>query len=351
MRTAIRIASVTPATRQPSEEDKATLFYDDFREPPGRRYFEYAPQNGSFVWDVKGGMGGGGAMRGQFERGQVSAGSLKVLFGKNPFAGRGIRPRETFREIYWRVYVKHDEGWQGNPGKLARATCLAGTDWSQGLIAHVWGGRGDALCIDPATGITDGKKVTTRYNDFPRLRWLGLKHGQTPLFRPEESGRWVCVESHIRLNTPGRRDGALGLWVDGRREAWRDDLDWHGAWGDYAINAVFLENYWNTGSVRRQARWFDAFVISARPIGPITAPANPTVARTPRAAAAWQVQATTDPDGGAAVWTSDEIAGAKTTATLDGIAGGAYWLRVRERGGSGDWASWTAWHAPFRTSA
>ena len=46
---------------------------------------------------------------------------------KNPF-GKGIRSQETFREIYWRVYVKHETGWEGNPAKLGRATCLAGSD-------------------------------------------------------------------------------------------------------------------------------------------------------------------------------------------------------------------------------
>ena len=40
------------------------------------------------------------------------------------------------------------------------------------------------------------------------------------------------------------------------------ELDWHGTWDEFGINAVFLENYWNEGSVKRQARWFDDFVIS-----------------------------------------------------------------------------------------
>src|ERR1051326_2135274 len=166
-------------------------------------------------------------MRCQFEKGQVSAGSLKALFGKNPF-GKGVHLQETFREIYWRVYVKHEAGWEGNPAKLARATCLASADWTQGFIAHVWGGKGDALCIDPATGITDNRKVTTKYNDFDKLRWLGLRQGQTPIFSPAESGRWVCVESHIRLNTPGKADGIFELWLDGKMEAARNDLDWQG---------------------------------------------------------------------------------------------------------------------------
>ena len=161
--TTLRVASVTPALDQPQQQDKAVIFYEDFDQLPDwrARFFEYVPEQESFIWTPDAGLSGG-AMRCQFEKGQVSAGSLKVLFGQNPF-GRGLRRDETFCEIYWRVYVKHEPGWEGNPAKLARATCLAGRDWSQGLIAHVWGGKGDALCIDPATGIRETQKVTTKY--------------------------------------------------------------------------------------------------------------------------------------------------------------------------------------------
>jgi hypothetical protein len=362
----VRVAFVSPALPQPHGQRSSVLFYDDFDQRPDldSRYFEYNREGGSFVWSKEDGYGGrGGAMRCQFEKGQVSAGSLKVLFGKNPF-GKGIRAQETFREIYWRVYVKHEAGWEGNPAKLARATCLAGSDWSQGFIAHVWDGKGDVLCIDPATGIRDSRKVTAKYNDFDHLHWLGSRQGQTPIFSPAESGRWVCVESHVRLNTPGRRDGVFELWVDGRLEAARTDLDWHGDWNDYAINAVFLENYWNEGALKRQARWFDNFVISTQPIGPMVAANPPTLTRTVgTTVAAWEAQAAADPDGKEVVWTSRPLDGAKRSLTIDAAhgafigsrtgkrqlaAGATHWLRLRERNAAGVWSAWTAWHAPFR---
>jgi hypothetical protein len=303
-------------------------------------------------------------MQCQFEKGQVSAGSLKVVFGKNPF-GRGSHLQETFREIYWRVYVKHETGWQGNPAKLGRATCMAASDWSQGFIAHVWGGKGDALCIDPATGIRDSRKVTDRYNDFAHLRWLGLRDGTTPLFNSAESGRWVCIESHVRLNTPGKSDGVFELYVDGKLEAMRSDLDWHGTWNDYAINAVFLENYWNEGSTKRQARWFDDFVISTQPIGPVVVAQTPRVTRTPGMVSVWEAQAASDQYGANVVWTSRTVHGATTTLALDAeqgvfhgshatqkrfARGATYWVRLRERKGGDTWSEWTAWHAPFHTS-
>ncbi|MCS6862789.1 MAG: class I SAM-dependent methyltransferase [Abditibacteriales bacterium] len=364
----IRVDFVSPLTPQPTAQHPATVFYDNFDQPGDlrARYFEYSDANGSFVWSANEGYGGrGGAMRCTFEKGQVSAGSLKVLFGRNPF-GRGVRQNETFREIYWRVYVKHEVGWQGNPAKLARATCLAGRDWSQGFIAHVWGGKGDVLCIDPATGIRDSRKVTTKYNDFDNLRWLGLQNAQTPIFGTAESGRWVCVESGVYLNSPGQKDGAFALWIDGKLEAIRYNLDWHGAWNDYAINAVFLENYWNQGAVKKQSRWFDEFAISTQRVGPIVTDTTPTFTRTTGTdVAAWEAQVTADASGADVLWTSKTMDGATKTLTVDAehgtftgsysglraLTGGAmYWLRLRQRLSSGIWSQWTAWHSPFLTT-
>ena len=357
----LRVAYVTPAETQPAREAPATVFYDDFQAPPhaaASRYLEYSSADGSFVWSPDKGIRGG-AMRCQFAKDQVTAGTLKVLFGRNPL-GRGVFRDETFGEIYWRVYVLHETGWEGNPAKLARATCLAGENWSQGMIAHVWGGQGLALCIDPATGIRDNVKVTTRYNDFEHLKWLGSRMTQTAIFSPEESGRWVCVESHIKLNTPGRADGVFELRIDGRLEATRTNLNWHGTWNDYAINAVFLENYWNEGSVKRQARRFDDFVISRHPIGPILATSPPVIVRTlPAVANAWEIEVAGAPDGHELAWRSKPLPAAAVSVTVDSThgefvnkvsgetalaAGRVYWTRIRRLGDT----DWSPWHAPFR---
>ncbi len=364
----LRVEYVEPLDSRPQAKDTAVLLYDDFSQPPDKqaRYFEYDDAQGHFVWSANEGYGGrGGAMRCRFDKGQVSAGSLKVVFGKNPF-GRGIHTQETFREIYWRVYVKHEAGWEGNPAKLTRATCLASPDWTQGFIGHVWGGKGDALCIDPATGIRDSRKVSTKYNDFANLHWLGLRQGQTPIFSPAESGRWVCIEAHVRLNTPDKQDGMFELWVDGHPEAARTDLDWEGHWDEYAIDAIFLENYWNDGSVKRQARWFDDFVISTRPIGPIATTTTPIFKRTALPTAAWQAQVAADGEGNDVVWTSNATEGAATLLRVDRAHGTfrgsragqsalapdkTHWLRLRQRSASGAWSAWTAWHAPFHTAS
>jgi hypothetical protein len=358
----LRVEYLVPAVHQPIRQDPSLLFYDDFDSGNlAARYFEYSDADGSFVQTPNEGYGGkGGAMKCQFEKGQVTAGSLKVLFGRSPFH-RGLFPEKTFKDVYWRAYVKHETGWQGNPAKLARATCLATENWSQGFIAHVWGGKGDALCIDPATGITDNRRVSVKYNDFDHLHWLGMKNGQTPIFSPQESGRWVCVESHIRMNTPGKSDGIFELWVDGKLEAAHNDLNWHGTWDDYAINAVFLENYWNEGAIKREARWFDEFAIVQKPIGPMVVPRTPTLVRTAGNAGEWQAQVSNDPSEGKALWTSKPVSGKAISLKISPDSGTfselgrkslkvgqSYWLRLRQKSPDGSWSAWSPWHSPFK---
>ena len=361
----IRVEYVQSAASSHSEPS-SIIFHDRFETTPTAPspYFEYNPANGSFIWSANSGMGGGGGMRCLYHSGQVTAGGLSLVFGGSPFNG-GLRRSETFREIYWRIYVKHQSGWTGNPAKLARATCLATPNWSQGFIAHVWGGKGDTLCIDPASGITDGHRVSVKYNDFDHLRWLGLRNAQTPIFNTRESGRWVCVESHVRLNTPGKQDGIFELSIDGKLEAARSDLDWHGKWNDYGINAVFIENYWNSGSVKEQTRWFDDFVVSTAPIGPITAESSPKIRRTQAdGIKTWQAQVALDADGRDVVWTSRPLLAKDLELKVDlekGTFAGSCagksslprnhicWLRVRETTSAGLQSEWTAWHAPFRT--
>jgi len=149
------------------------------------------------------------------------------------------------------------------------------------MIAHLWsGGPGDAfLVMDPASGISpDGTLVSTKYNDFDNLRWLGAKRGEIALFDETHTGEWFCVEAHAKLNTPGASDGVFEFWINDELQAGTYNLNWHGSWNsdpaNFKINAVFFENYWNAGSPISQERYFDNIIISTQRIGCGCAPSD-----------------------------------------------------------------------------
>jgi len=362
-----RIASVVMAAPQPHATDHAVIWYDDFDDPQRQR--QYPEQSGELTAAEHFGAGGR-SLEMFYARGQRGTGGRKIFFGDSPTHRRQrLRSGESFDEIYWRIYLKHPTDWRGGgPAKLSRATSLVPPGWRQAMIAHVWS-SGEALTLDPATGVRDGQVVTTRYNDFPNLRWLGNKPASNfALHGADGRGWWVCVEARVKLNTPGQQDGLNQLCIDGRLEAERRGLDWRGTYQDYGINAIFLEAYWNEGSPVDQSRWIDNFVVSTQPIGPVVCDPYPELLKTPYAGPAdqqaWQVEVAADDRGASVVWHSGEIRTPRKVRvdTHNGVftgalssrtqlaPGGTYYCRVRQQSNQGAWSAWSPWHQPLRTS-
>ena len=213
-------------------------------------------------------------MRARFSAGTVNAGSMKLAFGLTPQAY--VDPVDAgtakYREIYWRHWLRRAPGWTGGGGdKLSRATSLVSSNWAQSFIAHVWSGstagKLNLLVAEPASG-TDvaGNLTTTTYNDFNNMRWLGGVYTTSELFSDANAGTWYCIEARARLNDAGQSNGVFQLWINGALEAERTGLNWVGAYADYGINTVFLENWWNAGSPQQQERYFDNFIVSTQRI-------------------------------------------------------------------------------------
>lgn len=251
------------------------IFCDDFESDRSSRYFEYTNAGGRFERTAGVGRNGSWGMRARYVPGVADAGSLKVAFGRTPSSY--FRPvdagKANYREIYWRVYVRTQAGWIGGGGdKLSRALALVTPQWAEAALANVWsGGPGPAstrLLLDPASG-TDrlGYVLTTKYNDFSRLRWLGYSASVTPIFDGTHVGQWYCVETHARLNDPGASNGVFELWINDRLEAHSAGLNWVGGYKGYGINAVFFENYWNAGPPVAEERYLDDLVVSTARIG------------------------------------------------------------------------------------
>jgi len=255
---------------------EGTIFCDDFESEASirDRYFEYDDNGGDFIRLSNVGRDSSAGMRAIWQPGESSAGSLKKSFGRTPDEYIGTHatfPEKQFAEIYWRIDMKRQAGWEGEGAdKLTRATVFAGPGWRQGMMAHIWSSD-SFLVLDPASGIDEnGRLKSTKYNDFDNLRWLGSKKGTTDLFSKANADKWFCIITHVKLNTPGLSDGVFEFWIDDKFQAGSYHLNWHGKWNadsnNYMINAVLFENYWNKGSPKLQERYFDNILISSKPI-------------------------------------------------------------------------------------
>jgi Big-like domain-containing protein len=271
--------TVQPASASAHECDTpqaAWLFCDDFESNRKAQYFEYDTAGGNFVRAPAVGVNGSTGMRVRYVAGGGSSfGSLKVAVGRTPSSY--FHPVDagtaTYRELYWRVYVRNQPGWVGGGGdKLTRAISLVNANWAEAAFAHVWSGSKAStwnyLVLDPASG-TDaaGNVVTTQYNDFANMRWLGAVQSATPIFDAAHVGQWYCVELHARLNDPGVSNGLFELSINGHLEAQASSLNWVGRYTTYGLNAVLVENFWNASAPVTEERYIDNFVVSTAPIG------------------------------------------------------------------------------------
>ena len=250
------------------------IFCDDFEVSRTASYFEYDNAGGKFTRVAGVGFNGSSGMRAHFDVGTVNAGALHLAIGQTPQTY--MKPADAgtanYRELYYRIYFRTQPGWTGGGGnKLTRAFVFASpTSFAQAMIAHNWSGSGanaNYLYIDPARGTDSlGNLVTTGYNDFGHLTFLGAKKGTLDLYSTAHSGTWYCIESHVKLNDPGVSNGISEIWIDGVLDVSSTNLNFLGSFSAYGLNAVYLENYWNAGSPAAQDRFMDRFVVSTQRI-------------------------------------------------------------------------------------
>ena len=104
--------------------------------------------------------------------------------------------------------------------------------------------------------------------------WLRYP-AQYPAFRPmpnhlPERNRWYCYEFMIRANTPGKNDGELKWWVDGKLTADFPNLNMRSISTLQVDEARIVFGANNTTQAIK--KWHDNIVIARKYIGPMASP-------------------------------------------------------------------------------
>lgn len=246
------------------------LWCDDFESDSSleQNYFDVERAEGRLRVVTDSAFGGSGSLRGTYVTGGGSAGSIKLSIGRTPVAPKRYTDRD-FNEVYWRFYMKTSSNWTGNAYKVTRGTIFSASNWSQAAIGHLWedSESGLGMGLDPVSGVRGSQVVTTKYNDFANMTWLGKRNGTTQVYAAENRNKWTCVEVKMKLNTPGQSDGEFAYWVNDKLEAQSTNLNWRGSYTGYGINAILLENYRTVALPQSQDRYFDNFIVSTQRIG------------------------------------------------------------------------------------
>ncbi|MCK4626724.1 MAG: hypothetical protein KAV00_15530, partial [Phycisphaerae bacterium] len=105
-------------------------------------------------------------------------------------------------------------------------------------------------------------------------KYWGQGFAKKPYAVPKR-GKWYCVECMTKCNTPGKPDGQVALWIDGKKLAHHKNINWRSS-KKLKLNAFNLMLYVTKHSAKTNkvnTVWFDDVVVATEYIGPPTKPA------------------------------------------------------------------------------
>ncbi len=148
----------------------------------------------------------GRSARVKYPKGLIGGDSACQFYSS--FAKLGIAPRES---AYIRYYVRFDPKFKFvKGGKLPGL--VGGEGNTGGKIPNGRDGWSARLMWR-----ADGRIVQYVYHPDQPGKWgedfPWAVEGQPVFFKP---GKWHCVETYIRMNSPGKKDGLLRSWLDGK---------------------------------------------------------------------------------------------------------------------------------------
>jgi len=180
-------------------------------------------------------------------------------------------------EIYFRYYLRLADDWNqslegGKMPGISGTYGIAGWGGRKSNGRNGWSARGlfqrtIPLGSNPLAGMTPigtycyHADMPGQYGD--NFIWQDGYRGYL------ENNRWYCVETHVKLNTPGERDGALRGWIDGRPAFEKTDLRYRHT-EKLRIEQVWM-NIYHGGkrpSPHDQHAFIDNVVIARQYIGP-----------------------------------------------------------------------------------
>lgn len=180
-------------------------------------------------------------------------------------------------EIYFRYYLSLGADWQpiADGGKLPGLSGDYGqagwggrrangsNGWSmRSAFLELSGDRNNSLLPTQLATYAYHADMSTSYGDS----WL-WSHNNFGLL---ENYRWYCIEQYVKLNTPGKNDGILRAWVNGKRVLDKRDIRFRDT-AQLKIERVWMNVFHGgtTASHQDQHLYIDNIVVAHQYIGPM----------------------------------------------------------------------------------
>ncbi len=205
----------------------------------------------------------GKALRIKVEKGGHYGASIQYRFKERT----GSEPEE----IYFRYYLRFGDDW--DPEKGGKLPGISGTYGRAGWGGRPSNGRDGWSARGQFNGRRDGKTPIGFYCYHADMRgsygnsWIWEKDKLGYL----ENNRWYCIEQYAKVNTPGKNDGILRGWVDGRLAFEKTDVRMRDIF-ELKIECIWINIYhggtWPAPS--DDHLYIDNVVIAKRYIGPMS---------------------------------------------------------------------------------
>lgn len=211
----------------------------------------------------------GKALRAHLAEGELTA--LNTLYKFRPMTGK--EPEEA----YFRYYLRLGDDWNqtiqggkfpGFSGTYGKAGWggrkVDGTDgWSaRGAFGQIIPEGNPLAGLHPIGTYCYHADMTGNYGDV----WLWTRGYRGFL----QKNRWYCVEQYVKLNEPGKKDGVLRAWIDGRLAFEKTGLRYR------TVDRLKIEQVWmnvyhggTRPSPHDQHLYIDNVVIARKYVGPI----------------------------------------------------------------------------------
>jgi len=155
------------------------------------------------------------------------------------------------------------------------------------LPATPWPTGGAGLKPDGAKKFSIGIEPWGRWGRYPRPggwhfycywwkmprsrdgKYWGQGFAKEPYAIPKR-GQWYCVEFMTQANMPGREDGEVAVWIDGKKLAHHRGINWRST-AKLKLNAFWLMLCVTANSAKTNkvnTVWFDDVVVATDYIGP-----------------------------------------------------------------------------------
>ncbi len=207
------------------------------------------------------------AMRIRVTQGEHYGASLQYDFEER----MGREPEE----ICFRYYLRFGSDW--NPRRGGKLPGIGGTYGRAGWGGRPSNGRNGWSARGQFKGQREGKTPIGFYCYHADMKG---RYGSAWIWQNDELGflennRWYCIEQYVKMNTPGKNDGILRGWVDGRLAFERKDVRMRDV-SDLKIECVWINLYHGgTWSAESDDHLFiDNLVIARKYIGPMVVKAG-----------------------------------------------------------------------------